>query len=215
MDVIDEYQEYRLVLLHDPDVDKPYNEGSSPLVQFSISWRDTTVDIDQVGITNYALPDSIINALDHFGAHDEQARETFERYLRIFHGMRSIVWMVDHPSASLAYSYVTFDTEDWRTKMGLTEEYLAEHPDVEGDGFANLDEFQAWIEGDVYGYRIERKQRWLPVNDENEVVSFLSTTEMTTWEDEDACFGFYGHDVALGAAGEAFDAFLKERGIER
>lgn len=215
MDVIDEYQGYRLVLIHDPNADRPYDDGSTPLVQFSVSWQDTTVDIEQAVVTSYSLPESILYALHHFGAHDERARETFERYLRIFHGTRSIVWMLENENAPLAYSYVTFDTESWRTEMGLTEEYLAEHPDVEGDGFANLDEFQAWIEGDVYGYRIERNQRWRQVDEEGELIPLLDAPEMTTWEEEDACFGYYGHDVALGAAGEAFDAFLKERGIER
>lgn len=214
MDVIDEYQDWRLVLIHDPGAEKPYNEGSTPLVQFQVSWRGPLTDIDQVsGTTDYVLPESILDAFQHFGCEEDADREKFERYLRIFHGMRSIVWLRNNPVA--AYDYVTFDTQDWRDKAGLTDEYLAQHPDVEGDGFANLDEFQAWLEGDVYGYRIERKQRWLPVNDENEIVSFLSTTEMTTWEEEDACFGFYGHDVALDAAGEAFNSFLKERGIER
>ena len=214
MDVIDEYQDWRLVLIHDPNADMPYDEGSTPLVQFQVSWRGMTTDIDHVSATaNYTLPESILDAFQHFGADEDEDREKFARYLRIFHGMRSIVWLRNHPMA--AYDYVTFDTQEWRDRAGLTEEYLAAHPEVQGEGFANLDEFQAWIEGDVYGYRIERKQRWLPVNDENEVVSFLSTTEMTTWEEEDACFGYYGHDVAMDAAAEAFDDFLKAQGIER
>lgn len=214
MDVIDEYQDWRLFLIHDPVAEKPYNEGSTPLVQFTVSWRGPLTDIDQVsGTTDYVLPESILNAFQHFGCEEDADREKFERYLRIFHGMRSIVWLRNNPCAG--FDYVTFDTQDWRDRMGLTDEYLAQHPGVDGSRFANLDEFQAWLEGDVYGYRIERKQRWLPVNDENEVVSFLSTTEMTTWEEEDACFGFYGHDVAMEAAGEAFNDFLKGRGIER
>lgn len=212
-EVIDEYQDYRLALIHDEWAGAPYNDGGSPLVAYQVSWTGRITDIQQVtDITSYRLPVEILLALQHFNANEEADREKFERYLRIFHGMRSVVWIID---ADHAFNYVTFDTEDWRTKMGLTDEYLRDHPDAEGTGFADASEYEAWLFGEVYGYRIDRRQRWLPVNDENEVVSFLSTTEKVTWEEEDSCFGFYGLDYAKEAAEEAFLDFLREKGIER
>jgi hypothetical protein len=201
--VIDERGQYRLVLVYDEGAGEPYHDGGTPLLRCSASWAGGLRDVEQVtNITSYRVSNRILEALQEIG----EDREGFERYLRIFHGMRSIVWL----SNKGAYDYVTFDTQDWRDVMGLTEEYLSEHPDVEGTGFANLDEYAAWLSGEVYGYRIERKQRWLPVNDENEVVSFLDTTEQVTWEEEDSCYGYYGYEVAEAAAREEFDLFLGE-----
>jgi len=197
--VIDERGQYRLVLVDDYDAQEPYCDGGTPLLRYSTSWTGGLRGEQVTNITSYRVSDRILEAFQEFGAD----REKFERYLRIFHGMRSIVWLSNRG----AYDYVTFDTQHWRDAMGLTEEYLSEHPDVEGTGFANLDEYAAWLSGETYGYRIERKQRWLPVNDENEVVSFLDTTEQVTWEEEDSCYGYYGHGVAEGAAREAFDLF--------
>lgn len=200
--VIDERSNYRLVLVRDADAEEPYNDGGTPLLRYSASWTGGLRDVEQVtNITSYRVSNRILEALQEIG----EDHEGFERYLRIFHGMRSIVWLSNRDAA---YDYVTFDTQHWRDEMGLTEEYLSEHPDVEGTGFANLDEYSAWLSGETYGYRIERKQRWRQVDEEGELIPLLDTPEKVTWEEEDACFGYYGYEVAVDAAREEFDLFL-------
>lgn len=66
-------------------------------------------------------------------------RETFERYLRIFHGTSDIAWYVDD---SMQITVVTFDTAQWRDNHSysipfVAKEYQKEIIDV--------------VEGQVYG----------------------------------------------------------------
>lgn len=213
MDVIDEHQGYRIGLIHVPYSDPPYDEGSTPIVRFAIGLWKGTFDVEQVTSgTTHTVNERILDAMDTFGGAEDNERALFERYMRIFHGSRSFQW-----ASTDEWQYVTFDTQAWRDQVGITEEYLQRQREVhgvdpEGSGFANMDEYLAWCEGEVYGWAIERKQRWLPVDDDDEITSL---TDMTTWEEEDSCYGYYGHDVAMGAAEQAFNDFLKTRGIER
>jgi hypothetical protein len=75
--------------------------------------------------------------------------------------------------------------------LGLTDEYLAEHPDVDPAG---MGEWKAYCEGEVYGYVVERCVGWHRVADGSQV---------TTWEVVDDCWGFYGYEYAQEAGREA------------
>lgn len=54
-------------------------------------------------------------------------------------------------------------------------------------------EYEAWADGDVYGYVIEEKVTWTRMD---------SGETMTTWEHVDSCWGFYGYEYAKETARE-------------
>jgi len=212
METIEERDGYRVGLTYQYDPDEPYNDGATPLIRYDTSMWKGVVDADQVtSITSYRIDERILDALGRFvrGSTDIRGMELFARYMSIFHGTRSLVWW-----QSTDWHYVTFDTQHWRDAMGLTDEYLAAHPEVDANSLANMDEYQAWCEGDVYGYLIEVKQRWRRVDDEDNVVSLMDGDEMTTWEEVEAIYGFYGYDQAVEAAREAFENVLTDQGID-
>ena len=57
-------------------------------------------------------------------------------------------------------------------------------------------EYEAWATGDVHGYIIEAAVTW----------SSPGRPDMTTWEEIDSCWGFFGWVYALTCAGEAWEA---------
>ncbi len=58
-------------------------------------------------------------------------------------------------------------------------------------------EYSAWMNGDVYGYEIER-ERVLDIDEEDPCDA----------DTEDSCWGFYGQDDAISAAKEAVDGIV-------
>ncbi|MFJ7202127.1 hypothetical protein ACIQWR_01130 [Streptomyces sp. NPDC098789] len=107
--------------------------------------------------------------------------ETFTRWARIFHGAIVIESRPALGPVSLWY-LMREDAED----LGmLPEAYLD----------AERAEYQAWAEGDVYGYIVEEAVDWLRADDQG--------TTMSTWEAIDTCWGHYGFDWAVTAAKQA------------
>lgn len=110
-----------------------------------------------------------------------QGIETFTRWARIFHNAIVIESRPARGPVSLWY-LLREDAED----LGmLPEAYLD----------AERAEYEAWAEGDVYGYIVEEAVDWLRVDDEGE--------SMSTWEEVDSCWGHYGYEWAASAARHA------------
>ncbi|MEU2111541.1 hypothetical protein [Streptomyces sp. NPDC019507] len=103
--------------------------------------------------------------------------ETFERYVRIMHG--GIVLESAPEKGPRSLWYVT--GEEARAIDGglLTEGYVE----------AEMQEYEAWVSGDVWGFVVEQTDD--PEADEPE------------WEHVDTCHGFYGGPYARAQAREA------------
>lgn len=64
-------------------------------------------------------------------------------------------------------------------------------------------EVQAWRDGEVYGYAVERLTTWRQVEP-----ATAEPVTMTTWEPVESVWGFYGWEWAESSAREAFAAEL-------
>lgn len=182
---LDEYPHFRARIVTDEYPDAPYDDGSSPIVRVAYSRRHDGWEAEQVDSgTSHRIDSGIEDAAAKWGDDVDK----FERYLRIFHGTTAIKWF-----DSGDFSCVTFDTAVWREEMGLTEAHLAAHPEVR-DGLANMDEYRAYIEGDVYGIVIEKLVQWVKLAGDQPIFQNDDGSDgiREEWEDVDSFFGFYG-----------------------
>ncbi|GGU41673.1 hypothetical protein GCM10010211_00850 [Streptomyces albospinus] len=117
--------------------------------------------------------------------------ETFTRWARIYHGAIVIESRPARGPVSLWY-LMGDDAED----LGmLPEAYLD----------AEREEYEAWAEGDVYGYIVEEAVDWLRADDDTETRS--------TWEEVDSCWGHFGHDWATEAARQALAFYAAKQAV--
>lgn len=181
----------RVRLVLDESAGEPYDDGGSPIVRWDLHTRHSgTWHAEQITVTtSYVLDASIVRAAERWGCNPHSL---FRRYLRIFHGTTCYVEYDRNDGSDFVYA--TFDTAHWRQAMGLTDEHLAAHPEIRGQ-LANMDEYKAWCEGDVYGYVVEREVTWRKDGE--------PATTMTTWEEVESCWGYYGRGEGERAAREA------------
>jgi hypothetical protein len=128
--------------------------------------------------------------------------EVFKRYLTVFHGT------LDAREFSYSYSpdsavYLAFDSADMRKTWGCADDYAEA-------ALGTASEWQAYIDGDVYGIAVERR------------VTISSTTtfqgesvpmpDVESWEevDDSACWGYYGETYATEAAIELLEDYDNE-----
>ncbi|PCG86387.1 hypothetical protein CIB93_09145 [Streptomyces sp. WZ.A104] len=117
--------------------------------------------------------------------------ETFTRWASIFHNAIVIESRPAHGPVSLWY-LMREDAED----LGmLPEGYLD----------AERKEYEAWAEGDVYGYIVEEAVDWVRADDEGET--------MSTWEEVDSCWGHYGYEWATAEARRALAFYVGKRQV--
>lgn len=174
---LDNDPDLRVRIVPDMDPSEPYDDGGSPIVRLDTwGWGGRSAH-EMTGLTSYRLPDGIEQAVEHWG---ERGRDFLDRYLSIFHGVTATEWW--HSGTSW---YVTMDPADWREATGAPA------------GSINVDEWQAYCEGDVWGVTVERKVTWISDDDE-------PRTEVR-WENTgDSVWGFYGHDAAIEGAADHF-----------
>ncbi|MER7111231.1 hypothetical protein [Streptomyces sp. NPDC000229] len=84
------------------------------------------------------------------------------------------------------------------------EEILALDAGLLSEGYieAEMQEYEAWATGDVWGFIVEERVGWTRDDDPDQF--------METWEPVDDCFGFYGKPYARSQAREAL-AFYSAR----
>ena len=164
----------RVLLVDDEDPSRPYNDGSSPILSFSMTMRDGRRHVEQVhGLTSFKVDPDII---EHLAA--GQFSDAFETYLKDSHGTSAIQWF----GRDNHHGYVSFDTTTWRETVGAPLNSV------------NTDEFEAWCDGDAYGYIVEELTVWTKQD---------STETRETWDELDACWGFYAYEWATTCALEA------------
>jgi len=187
-EVIDTSGNYRVILEQDTDSEEPYNKYASPLLRMEyIGGYCRARFVQNPG--KYAHEDRIEDAAQRWGPPNQRTWKAFEKYLQVFHGVTQIETYYSG-NYSGSYWYATFDLAQWR-------EYAGTEP-----GSANMTEYKAWIEGDVYGYVIQKRIHWTTEDD--------GYSGRYTWEDVDGCFGFYGNAYAVQSAKEALAEVLSK-----
>jgi hypothetical protein len=118
-----------------------------------------------------------------------------ETYLRAYHGAREVITY-----CSGEYWYATYDTAEWRAYTG--------NPDAK----PSLDEWRAYCEGEVYDWVIEQRERVLTSSwhISPDGTTREHSSQRDSWENVDACGGYYGYEHAEAAAREHWDAHLAD-----
>lgn len=150
----------------------------------------------------YSTPDEdfgIKAAWEHF-----RDMELVERYLRMFWDVVGFAYFDTEDSKVINVVTVAdlniwgWDTED-RTKWPAKDP--AEN---------NLDEWRAYVDGDVYFYTIEERNDWHRTTETvgNSLSDRYNVDEdMSTWDEVDSLHGYYGDQYAREAALEALDGY--------
>lgn len=189
MSVVEERNGYRVRLVQDECPSEPYNDGGTPVLSIdSTNWYSA----GRVEFTGYGhdLIDgerALQAFVSYFGM--SLGVETFERWVRIFHDGDVKTW---HSGNALYVAY---------TSRSHFEEWGCERAE------ADLAEWQSYVEGDVYGVVVERRERAVTTYPDNED---MEDTESVEWVHEDSCWGHYGHDWALEAARDALNDYAPE-----
>jgi hypothetical protein len=194
-EVLEERNGMRLVLEMDPYPEEPYDDGQAPLLRIDND-RYWTSDRGVSHIDGNSRPhdddERIEEAARRWGASPSHADwKLFEKYLRAFYG----VTVIDtHQSQD--YWYVSYDSKAWKDYIGLPD-----NASSAGD-LHLLDEWKAYVEGEVYTYAIEKLVTW--TSDEPLFGDEQYTRQ--TWEEVDSLGSYYGHEYAEQAAREAWAA---------
>jgi hypothetical protein len=200
LDIIKENENYRVRLVLDEYPEKPYDEGATPIL--SREFHGYGARWEAFNEAGEGFAHALNELFDRFGRQDGE--EVVERYLRIFHGAYSVTW-----DSSEYNRYVSFDTAEWREKVGLTDEWLNAHS-TERDKLSegSLKEVMAWANGDVYGYIVEKKLSTYKTYTDPQTLEVVTEEEDEEWvEVEDgSCYGFYGREWAEESAVDAFEA---------
>lgn len=160
---------FRVRLVLDECPHEPYDDSHSPLLRIDHHWAEHI----QIGGRPTNSDDQIEDAISYWHTCPADSNwPLFERYLRAFHGVTEVeTWH------SGSYWYVTYDSAAWRKYVGAPK------------GSADMSEYRAWCEGDVWGWVVEKNVTWHADDGRD---------DMTTWEHGDSCWGYYGSNGANG-----------------
>lgn len=176
---------FSAVVVRDEYPSEPYNDFGCPVLQ--VNPRYYSADVNRMsygdeswrrdGISDTA-EDALSKFISEFGLHE--GMDVFDRYLRIFHGGSAVTY---DPGYHSDYYYVTYDTRAMREFWGQTGDMLE-------TSAPEMSEWEAYIEGEVYGIRVEV------------ATGFDVDGEPTDWSEveDTAVWGYYGEDVAKSVA---------------
>lgn len=195
---------YRVRLVLEEGADEPYDDGSVPLWRGrwhgvgagGAEWR-----VEQVQMTSFDASDVALGeAIARFRGPTEPE---VERWLKAFHGAT----VVETWHSGDAW-YVAADTAKWREAMGVTPEQIRKEAER-----SLMSEYQSWVQGEVYGYVIERRavaytQVIEPVG--GHVIGSRHEEEWVEVDDGDgSLYGLYGYEYAVKTAEDDFDTYLQ------
>ncbi|MEW1694507.1 hypothetical protein [Streptomyces sp. NPDC091278] len=121
--------------------------------------------------------------------------DAFTRYVSIMHG--GIVLESAPEKGARSLWYMTGE-EIFDLDRGLLSEGYIE---------AEMEEYQAWTTGDVWGYVVEERVGWTRDDDPRQF--------METWKSVDDCFGLYGAPYARAEARAALARFASSNVTEK
>jgi hypothetical protein len=187
----------RIHVSRDEYPSKPYNDGGFPIWRIESGRYGSYPTAEQeTDLTSYVTPGELDHAIGRLlGEHGsgDEGKEILARYLRIFWG---VTFMEMWHSGS--YWYFTCDPAHWREHVGVTDE-VTQREDYAANPF---DEFQAWVEGNVW---IATAQRRIFVRSHHLTWDLAAgyvpdetdpsdddTTDGYRWVPDDSVGGFYG-----------------------
>lgn len=194
-EIIEETERYRVRVEIDDDPQNPrddYEGWAAVLTQLGDRYGQPDKDHDQ----------RIIDAWEHGRAawkpngvfcgtsHDT---EKVERYARAYLGAVAVDWWDDPRSDSRVFGYITAEAAE---REGI--------PDPAGALRAELAEYAAYCEGDVYGYVIEERAHWQRTDEGHE------DEEREDWQVVESVWGFYGWEYAEQEARRALSAYTED-----
>ena len=201
---------FRALTIVDEDPQEPEFEGGCPIVQIDAA-RHYGYHVEMTGYGESSeyddglgqgsrrvdASDIISYFVDQLGGKRE-AIDAFERYLHIYHDGNLVEY---GPNQGTDYTYVAYVTrtlwESWGNKGEV--------------GKADMDEYRAWLEGDVYGVVVESKPT-VEVEAEPDIRVWRGYGEIDRdgWtEMEDPVWGYYGQEYAEESAREQLAAEVK------
>lgn len=195
--IVKEEGDLRVKIVLDEYPDQPHDDGGCPVLR--IDWRFG--DVEHTGYGDHYDPGfRPADALGYFISQFDvtQGIEVFERYVRVFHEGS----VVEYGGGARGTTYVAFTTRTLARAWGVPDDQPV--PDVE------ISEWEAYLEGDVWGYVVEKKVTWQRLDSNGEPVFSVSPCFIETWEELDSCWGFYGEEYAVQAAEEALEWHVED-----
>jgi len=196
-EILKEENNFRVKLINDEYASEPWDDGHSPLIRIERRYSESAEHV-MVGSRPTGDDDRIAEAAARWSHPGDHAK--FEKYLRAYYAVTQVKWY--GPNDATDSTYVSYDTAAWREYVGAPEKSV------------NMDEWISYLEGDVYGYRVERK---VHVYQDKRIHSGddfrTESTEYDEWEEVDSCWGFYGHEYATEAAEEALSEALNDQEV--
>lgn len=179
MEILETYDDgqYRVVLEADNCSENPRRDYDH-LVHVITLGGQRYIDVDPDG-------GPLEYGWDHFSGRND-AVELFIRWARIFHGATVVEHRPTEGARSLWYILPREIAGGDSAPLGL---FIG----------AEIAEYQAWADGEVYGYIIEKAV-------ERERLDNMDNTQ-TLWEEVDSCWGFFGYEVAAEAARSEFKKY--------
>jgi len=161
-----------------------------------VGWR-----VEQVTMTTSfdASDVALAEAMKHFGGRPTDTR--VERWLKAFHGAT----VVETWHSGDAW-YLAADTAKWRETVGVTPELIRQ----QAERGSLMSEYKAWVQGDVYGYVIERRTVAYTTVVDPADGHVIGSRHEDEWVEADGLWGLYGHEYAVKTAEEDFDSYLQD-----
>jgi len=200
--VIEETANYRVSIDYDQTwQEKPWGDVYAPVLRIDKGhYRTSATHVDEGG-RPHGDDDAIENAVVHWGTSpaDENWERYFVRYLKAYFGVTHVTWF-----GSEDYWYVAYDSAAWREFVGVTDDQLP----MSGNFLAD---WEAWVNGEVFSFTIEKKAHiWQHRNIHSHNSFRTESTDFDTWEYVDGSGGYYGYDAAREEALERFEAIKEE-----
>ena len=173
---------YRAVLTLDESPQEPEDCGAVPqfTAYYNHGWN--------VGCEQNAsdLPDTAFVLLKVWEEMDDRfdnGDEVFARWCRIVYGV-DYVRVTDHHGYSQGSEFKLFEVAGvaWLDGIGWTKS-KAEFAEMH-ESYKEAPELVSYVNGDVWGIVIEKANRYVNTEDPEDVLE--------TWDEVDACWGFYG-----------------------
>lgn len=190
--VIEERDGFRVVLKYEQDAQEPDFAGQSPLLRIepNPSGRYGVGHLGTMADRPRDTDESVEAAVRRWGSPASSDWDKFEKWLRAYLGVTQIETFY-----SGSYWYVTYDAANWREYTGAPA------------GSASLSDYQAWAEGEVYYWEIQKQVTWSSGTSQ--------FPDREDWETVDALGEYYGYDNAEVTAKLDFAEFLKDRDKEK
>lgn len=178
---------FRAVIERDEYPHAPYFFAGDPILDTHESGVVVYGGEVEAGTSNPV--DRIAEAGHYFGGGSD-GWGLWERYVRAFHG-GTVRW-INGGSRGEEGRYAALALPEYRKLHGCPDEHLHDPADVS--------EWTAYIEGDVYGIRVEQACSF---DDEDNADDWTEVPETDVW-------GFYGEAYAMQEAADSLEVVVRE-----